>query len=223
MPNSVTVLEMVGRLILAIFLGGLIGLEREWHSQPAGLRTHMIVAIGAALMTLISLDIGRAGGSYSADPGRVAAQIVSGIGFLGAGAILRFGISVKGLTTAACLWTAAGIGMAVGMGYYIGAVVTTALVLLSIFVFDKVEKTLIIGKTYKRFVILMKDIPGVIGRAENTLEKYDIIIKQVGLHKDLVENKVQVTITAQTTAKLDLEALTKEVSALEGVEKLDID
>src|SRR2546426_8834199 len=117
-------LQMAGRLCLAALLGGLVGLERETHSQPAGLRTHMIVSLGACLMMLVSIYMTKLDPAR-ADPGRIAAQVVTGIGFLGAGAIMRFGMSVKGLTTAASLWTAAGIGLAAGCGYWKAGSVAT--------------------------------------------------------------------------------------------------
>src|SRR6476620_3521703 len=107
-----TLLEMVLRLGLSFLVGGLVGFERERRDRPAGLRTHILVCMGSTLITLVSREI--AGGH--ADPGRVAAQIVSGIGFLGAGTIFRAGNSVRGLTTAAGLWVVAGIGMGIGTG-----------------------------------------------------------------------------------------------------------
>src|SRR5438045_3802502 len=110
-------LEMAGRLCLAGLLGGLIGFEREVNSQPAGLRTHMIVSLGSCLIMLVSIHMSELAPGRS-DPARIAAQVVAGIGFLGAGAIMRSGLSVRGLTTAACLWTAAAIGLAVGCGYW---------------------------------------------------------------------------------------------------------
>src|SRR3954454_18720412 len=117
------------RIPLAGVLGGMIGLERELREREAGLRTHLLVAVGAALFTIA----GAYGfGSARTDPTRVAAQIVTGIGFLGAGAIIRQGFSVRGLTTAATLWVVAAIGMASGAGYYSAAVITTALVLFSL-------------------------------------------------------------------------------------------
>jgi putative Mg2+ transporter-C (MgtC) family protein len=122
---TVTDWEWVGRLMLATLLGGLIGWERERAHRPAGLRTNMLVALGSALFTILSLD---AFGSQ-ADPSRVAAQIVVGIGFLGAGTLLRTGEWVRGLTTAAGLWAVAAIGMAVGVGYYWLAIGSTAIAL----------------------------------------------------------------------------------------------
>jgi putative Mg2+ transporter-C (MgtC) family protein len=130
-------LEIVARVVLAAALGGAIGLERELREREAGLRTHLLVSVGAALFTMVSAYAwtdwhfsNRSGVVF--DPTRIAAQIVSGIGFLGAGAIIRQGLSIRGLTTAATLWVVAAIGMASGVGYYEAAVVTTALVLVSL-------------------------------------------------------------------------------------------
>jgi putative Mg2+ transporter-C (MgtC) family protein len=129
--------EALLRVVVAAALGGVVGLERELRDRDAGFRTHMLVAIGSALFTIVSAyafrDFLVGGGSVvRADPTRIAAQIVTGIGFLGAGAIIRQGLSVRGLTTAATLWVVAAIGMAAGAGYYGGAVITTAVVLISL-------------------------------------------------------------------------------------------
>jgi putative Mg2+ transporter-C (MgtC) family protein len=112
------------RLVVAAGLGGAIGFERELRERQAGLRTHLVVSVGAALFTLVSAYAFRNFGT-KVDPTRIAAQIVSGIGFLGAGAIIRQGLSVRGLTTAATLWLVAAIGMASGAGYYDGALIAT--------------------------------------------------------------------------------------------------
>jgi putative Mg2+ transporter-C (MgtC) family protein len=130
-------LEIALRVALAAGLGGAIGLERELREREAGLRTHMLVSVGAALFTLVSA-YAWTDWRFSTqeglvfDPTRIAAQIVTGIGFLGAGAIIRQGLSVRGLTTAATLWVVAAIGMATGAGYYAAAVITTVLVLFSL-------------------------------------------------------------------------------------------
>jgi putative Mg2+ transporter-C (MgtC) family protein len=123
--------EVLLRLFVAAVLGGAIGLERELRERQAGLRTHLVVSVGSALFTLVS-----AYGFHSfdgkVDPTRIAAQIVSGIGFLGAGAIIRQGLSVRGLTTAASLWLVAAIGMAAGAGYWEGALIATLGALLTL-------------------------------------------------------------------------------------------
>jgi putative Mg2+ transporter-C (MgtC) family protein len=118
--------ELVGRLLLAALLGGAVGWEREMTHRPAGLRTNMLVAMGSALFTMLSLSAFGEG----ADPSRVAAQIISGIGFLGAGTLIRTGEWVRGLTTAAGLWTVAAIGMAAGTGTYGLSVSATVIVLV---------------------------------------------------------------------------------------------
>ena len=113
MPSD---LELLGRLLLAAVLGGAIGAERELNDQAAGLRTHMLLTIGACLFTLVSAY---GFGAGPRDPSRLAAQIVTGIGFLGGGAIVRHGLTVKGLTTAASIWATASVGVAVGAGRYL--------------------------------------------------------------------------------------------------------
>jgi putative Mg2+ transporter-C (MgtC) family protein len=130
--------ESLLRLALAAVLGGLIGVERELREREAGLRTHLLVSLGSALFTIVGaygfhafLDSGES--VVRADPTRIAAQIVTGIGFLGAGAIIRQGLSVRGLTTAATLWVVAAVGLASGAGYYSAAVITTALVLFALY------------------------------------------------------------------------------------------
>jgi putative Mg2+ transporter-C (MgtC) family protein len=130
-------LELAARLLVAAALTGLIGLERELRERAAGLRTHMLVGVGSALFTIVSayawtdFVFSREGGTLL-DPTRIAAQIVTGIGFLGAGAIIRQGLSVRGLTTAAGLWVVAAIGMAAGAGFYSAALIATGIVLVGL-------------------------------------------------------------------------------------------
>ena len=129
--------DNLARLSLAAVLGGAIGFERELRDREAGLRTHLLVCLGSALFTIVSAygfrDFLTSGDQViRADPTRIAAQIVTGIGFLGAGAIIRQGLSVRGLTTAATLWVAAAIGIAAGAGYYPGAVLGTVVTLIAL-------------------------------------------------------------------------------------------
>ena len=129
MPSD---LELLGRLLLAAVLGGAIGAERELNDQAAGLRTHMLLTIGACLFTLVSAY---GFGAGPRDPSRLAAQVVTGIGFLGGGAIVRHGLTVKGLTTAASIWATASVGVAVGAGQYmlgVGGAVLVSVTLLGL-------------------------------------------------------------------------------------------
>jgi putative Mg2+ transporter-C (MgtC) family protein len=133
--------QMILRLFLATFCGALIGLEREIHGKEAGFRTHALVSLGSGLVMLISIDLYAAyRGVAQVDPSRIAAQVVSGVGFLGAGAIIRFPKGITGLTTAASLWASAAIGLACGAGFFRPALVSTALVLIILFVFAQVGR-----------------------------------------------------------------------------------
>lgn len=138
--------DLLLRVVVAGLLGALVGLDRELSDQPAGLRTHILVSLGAALFTLVgAYGLGglQANPERELDPTRVAAQVVTGIGFLGAGAIIRQGASIRGLTTAAGLWVTAAIGMAVGFGYWAGALATTVAAVLALFGLKRVERRLL--------------------------------------------------------------------------------
>lgn len=133
-------LDLLGRLLLAAALGGVVGLEREWSGKPAGFRTNLLICVGAALLTELSLAVAAATDpGRAADPARIAAQIVSGIGFLGAGTIIQSRGSVTGLTTAATLWVVAAIGMAVGAREYAEAVGVTLLVMVALLLLGRLE------------------------------------------------------------------------------------
>jgi putative Mg2+ transporter-C (MgtC) family protein len=134
------------RILAAAVFGAVLGLERDIHGRGAGFRTHLLVCAGSALFTILSTHIGTSGVvtpsdiTVVTDPGRIAAQIVTGIGFLGAGVIIREGFTIRGLTTAACLWITAAIGMAAGAGLYKISVLTTLLALFSLLLLCRLEK-----------------------------------------------------------------------------------
>jgi putative Mg2+ transporter-C (MgtC) family protein len=131
--------ELIQRLLLAAVLGGILGFEREMRNKSAGLRTNMLIAMGSALFTLMSYELAAEG---NGDPGRVAAQIVTGIGFLGAGAIMRTDAGIHGLTTAATIWVNAAVGVAAGGGEYHLAFIATAVTLGVLLVLPPLERLL---------------------------------------------------------------------------------
>jgi len=138
------------RLVLSVILSGLIGLERQMHRRSAGLRTHILVSLGSCLIMLTSLyifDIYK--DKVPLDPARIAAGVITGIGFLGAGAIMREREGVRGLTTAASLWIVAAIGLAVGCGFYEGAIATTLLTLVVLLVLRYFEEKMLSGEDKK--------------------------------------------------------------------------
>jgi putative Mg2+ transporter-C (MgtC) family protein len=148
-------LATLGRLVLAGFLGGLIGLERELKAKPAGLRTTLLICVGSAMFTQLSLQIALlasgAGEGFRADPARLAAQIIPGIGFIGAGAILHGKGRVTGLTTAATLWVVTAIGIGVGAGAYVEAIGTTVMVLCTLLLLARWERIIHARMSHRRY------------------------------------------------------------------------
>ena len=215
--------DIIIRLILSAFLGGVVGLERERHNQPAGFRTHMILCLGASLITLVSIYMAESfGSSRNSDPTRIAAQVVTGVGFLGAGAILRFGGSIKGLTTAASLWTTAGIGLGIGAGFFYGSLLATLIIIVALAVLDKVEKTFIGSKTTKNLFILTKDIPGILGKIEAVLVKYQISINSIKIIKNRQAHGIEMNFAFQAPKQLNLPLLSKEISSIEEILEVEL-
>jgi len=181
---SLGIEEVFLRLILAVILGGLVGFEREAHNRPAGFRTHILVCVGSALIMIVSaygfgenfVEL------YDLDPSRIAASVITGIGFLGAGTIIRQKGTIQGLTTAAGIWVVSGIGLAIGIGHYAGALITTVLVLVSLFVLNRVDHLLLSGTKYCRLWIKAKDSPGLLGNIGMVLGDMNINIKKIDLH-----------------------------------------
>lgn len=198
---------IVFRLFLAIILSGIIGFERELHGRPAGLRTHVLVAVGAALVMLISID----GFGGSGDPARLAAQVVSGIGFLGAGAIIRDGGDIKGITTAATLWIGGMIGLACGNGYYIGAVVATIFVAIFILVLRPLEER--INNKNRSIVLTIDSDKAVLATIIKIFDEHNIAIENIAANyyerqeKKLLKLTVSIknAIKPEKTQKLIIE------------------
>ena len=213
---------MAGKLGLSALLGGLVGFERELHHQSAGLRTHMIVALGACLVMMVSIHMGTLAPTRS-DPGHIAAQVVAGVGFLGAGAIMRSGLSVRGLTTAACLWTVAGLGLAVGSGFWKPAVMTTLMVLVATYVFQKLEVRLSSGRYLRKFVVYARESPGLVLTLEGILQKSGSTVREVNIQRNIVEKKMTVSLMANCPENHDVDKLSRDFSELPDVEKVEID
>lgn len=178
-------LDLLARLLLAALLGGAVGLEREVSGKPAGLRTNLLICVGAALLTELSFVIAEMADprTTNADPGRVAAQIVSGIGFLGAGTILQARGSVVGLTTAATLWVVAAIGMAVGAAQYLEAVGTTLLVILVLILLRQAEQHLITRRAEQTLQVTVDPQPAMITRLEQLLGELEFQVDTLEVEK----------------------------------------
>ncbi len=141
-------IDFVIRLCLAFAAGGIIGIERSSRRQVAGLRTHILIAVGSCCLMMLSIWLPQQ--SNGGDPGRIAAQVVSGMGFLGAGAIIRLGSNIRGLTTAASLWLTAAVGLAIGAGMFIAALTAVALAIITLILLHRLERKLFPEDNWKQ-------------------------------------------------------------------------
>jgi putative Mg2+ transporter-C (MgtC) family protein len=218
-------LQVFWRLVLAATLGGLIGIEREIHGRPAGFRTHLLVTVGACLMMVVSEAYYFKYGMLAADsvvrldPSRVAAQIVTGIGFLGAGAIIKDGHAVRGLTTAACLWVAAGIGMAVGVGIYLPALFVTALALFNLLFLKRVER-MFRSDQYRTLIITCDDSDDVLHEVEQCLADQNLRIINFGFEKDILAGEVRYDFIVAQCEQETRDYLIKALSDCPPVRKI---
>lgn len=170
--------EIATRLMLACFVGGVVGYERESANRPAGFRTHILVCVGSALVMMTGEYISRNFGG-SPDPARLGAQVVSGIGFLGAGTILRDGFNVRGLTTAASLWAVSCIGLACGIGFYAGACLASATVCATLIYFKRFEHKLWLRNTHKTILVKTCDVQTTLADIGTIFIKYGIETKDI--------------------------------------------
>ncbi|MFQ5912908.1 MAG: MgtC/SapB family protein [Nitrospinota bacterium] len=207
------------RLLLSTILGGFVGVEREWRNQPAGLRTHLILSLGAALVTVVSIKLGNQTGS---DPTRIAANIVTGVGFLGAGAILRLGISIRGLTTAASIWTTAGIGMAVGAGVYAGAFMATGFVLLGLVILRGLESHIFLAKGTRSIFLKAQYTPDVLKRMEGVLQGFGASIVNMEFRRDRDLERLEIRAVLETGPDLRPADLTNALKDLDEIVEVEI-
>lgn len=210
--------EIVIRLILSAIIGGMIGVEREVNNRPAGLRTHILVSVGSALIMLVSID----GFNNVGDPARLASQVVTGVGFLGAGTIIKTGNNIKGLTTAASLWVCSGIGLAIGNGYYLGGITTAGIVLLTLISLTKLERK-IIKKNSETLEVTGKNRPGLIGEIGTFLGKNNISIRDVQVidNESSINNKdsevMEVHFLINSHSHFNLKYMYSKIYEIQGV------
>lgn len=212
--------EMILRLVVSVLLGAAVGYERERDNQPAGLRTHMILVLGACLAMILSINIGS---EHGTDPARLAAQVIAGIGFLGAGAILRYGFNVKGLTTAATLWTMAIVGMAVGYGYYLISVVTTALMLIILSVVNIIEHRFIRTNVVRTITIESHGGTGQIRTIRKAINQLAERIINFSVQRNIKGDRIRIQVVAELDRNEKLEHLVETLSNLEGVRAVKIE
>ena len=208
-------LELLARLILAAVLGGAIGAERELNDQPAGLRTHMLLTTGACLFTLISAY----GFGRGTDPSRIAAQIVTGIGFLGGGAIVRDGLTVKGVTTAASIWATASVGVAIGAGSYVLGVGGAVLVVGTLFGLRSVDNVLRRWGVSREEYTMLAHTGFDAARVVELVRREKVSLR--GLDRRDNEDATVITLSVKLPPRYPAERLLDALGRLEGVREVE--
>jgi putative Mg2+ transporter-C (MgtC) family protein len=216
--------EMGLRLLAAAALGGLIGFEREYNEQPAGFRTHILVTLGAALFTMAGA-YGTAAfvdaGAVRFDPTRVAAQVVTGIGFLGAGAILRQGINIRGLTTAASIWVTASIGVAVALGFWGPALVTTALALISLLFLRPIQRVILRSLRQSLFkVVVDLEAGGRVAEVNEVLERSGVNVRRMRTVGPPNRQR-QIILDVELSNDVEIEDVADELGSVNGASAVD--
>jgi putative Mg2+ transporter-C (MgtC) family protein len=218
MPSDLALqIDLASRLLIAAALGAAVGAERELHDHPAGMRTHLLVALGSAIFTVLSIHgfgpIDRPG----LDPSRVAAQIVSGIGFLGAGAILKDGASIRGLTTAASLWATAAIGLAAGAGQHLLGIVGAVIVLVSLWPLSRLADRLRgTGEGIVRLELIVERLEAL---AEASAALGENRMEIVGVQTErLAKHRYRVGVEARTRSGSNVVAALGRIGRIDGVE-----
>lgn len=218
-------LTVVLRMLCAVIAGFIIGFERERHYQPAGLRTHMVLSLGACTIMILSYYIPFVYSSANADPSRISAQVISGIGFLGAGAIFKYGFSIRGLTTAATIWTTSGIGMVFGAGFYFFGLISTVFLVITLQIFEKVELWLVEQKkirilqiTYYSEAVAAKQILTAIKTHIGEID-----IRQVSITEDVENKTCDLVVHCRMDEDFSIRLLFDEIKRLGHIQKIKID
>ncbi len=213
--------ETVFRLILAMIVGGLIGFEREIGNRPAGFRTHTLVCVGSTLVMLTSQFIFEEySGIVNLDPARLGAQVISGIGFLGAGTILKLGPRVRGLTTAASLWVVACLGLAIGAGYYWGAITATILVYITLILLKKVERIFLRDISALEIDLQLRNKPGQIAKVTDVMGRLNIQIRDIRIFHNEDEDEdiwMKIKFYVRLPAGMNRDILLAELKQIDGV------
>ncbi len=215
--------EVFLRLTLSCVLGGVIGYERQSRRKSAGLRTNMLVCLGSCLVMLLSTAIYQGvEGRTNADPARLAAQVVSGIGFLGAGAIMKEGLTVTGLTTAACLWVVAGVGLATGGGYYTAALLATGLVFVTLGALSRIDEW-VLHDNHILLTVFTRDLPGQLVHINECLEDLNLTVHTVKTVRSEVSDRALVLeFELFNHSKVKGVALADAVGRIEGVTGVNV-
>jgi putative Mg2+ transporter-C (MgtC) family protein len=219
--------EILFRLVLAAILGAIVGFEREVHGRPAGVRTYLILSLGTALLMVLSEFLffkyqGRQMGVIlQGDPGRIAAQAITGVGFLGAGVIIRYKDSIRGLTTAACVWLVCSVGLAIGAGFYLIGSAVIFMTVASLVGFKALEKR-ISKDWFEELIVVSIILPGQIKRIQDIIASHGFEIISSGLRKDLEKKELVATFQLKVRAVQPPRLILEEVLDMEGIKSVNL-
>ena len=218
-PIALTEFDMAIRLLLGFAAGAIIGFERSSRRQVAGLRTHILIATGATLLMLLSIHIPMV---YNGDPSRIAAQVVSGIGFLGAGAIIRLGFNIRGLTTAASLWFVAAVGLAIGGGMFILAGIAVTLGLVTLLVLNKIERKIFPSERFKVLEVTYLDSTPATRDALAIIKESGIQVQSIDVNHGSKKKKTKLRLLVSIPDTADIASIVRAIKASGNVGKVEI-
>ena len=219
--QELTIEVMLLRLAISLVIGAVVGMEREYRDQPAGFRTHTLISIGATLLMFVSVAVPDWHGA--GDPSRIAAQVVSGIGFLGAGAIIKFGADIRGLTTAASVWAVAAIGLGIGAGLYLPSLIAAILIVVVLWILNKLEKALFRQRLVKVLVIESEGTGPDGSVVQQTIAGFGMRIRTVDLEYRPMEPFTGLRYIVYAPRMLRFERLIEELGQLPGVTRISIE
>jgi putative Mg2+ transporter-C (MgtC) family protein len=221
--HIITEWDMGIRLLLGFAAGAILGFERSSRRQVAGLRTHILISLGATLLMLLSIWIPQEFmDSSSGDPGRIAAQVVSGIGFLGAGAIIRLGNNIRGLTTAASLWFVAAVGLAVGAGMYFAAAIAEVIGFITLLLLGKFERKIFPAERLKILEIFYKHSVPDTDEAMNILKSSKIRLQSINIIHGSKSKGTRLRLLVGIPSSADIATIAHSIKSLDGVAKVEI-
>ncbi|MFN3604188.1 MAG: MgtC/SapB family protein [Leptonema sp. (in: bacteria)] len=208
--------SIIIQILLSITFGSLIGIDRELKRKPGGLRTHILICLGATFLMIISKHSSGALG----DPTRIAAQVISGIGFIGGGVIMKYGFNIKGITTAATIWIVTAIGLGIGSELYLESGMVTCFALIILFFVNKIEHKFFEGDEFKILVIDIKSVNSDDTEIKEKLKKFRLKVKTLEIEKYFNKNRTRYQFLIPTPRDLDLENLINDLYKIKRIQKI---
>ena len=226
MTNLIVILEnplydCLLKVAVSFFCGIVLGIERRTRQQFIGLRTLILICVSSCLLMQISLYIATLSQGRG-DPGRIAAQVVSGIGFIGAGAILHQGLNIKGLTSAAIIWTAAALGLAIGAGYLVPSVIILFFIILSLVVSEKIEERVFPTDTIKKLSLVFYNCKIDYELLEKIIIDSGMIVGNLDISENLKNQELELNYTVKSASNVDIEKLINNIAKLGDLEKYSL-